>query len=174
MSTCRTVQPVSSGGSAEARSGRANWRRLIGGPRRRQSRVARTCRTLPRCPEQRVVGVAARGLLELEQRGPVGLGVDEGRRDEVAEDAHAVAVDRGEAVRGEEGEQPTGASNGRVATDKAMAPRITATFALARLRSFERVAPRDMTPPLGRPRWARRARRCQRRSRARTVLAEGS
>src|SRR6478672_9167902 len=56
MSTCRTVQPVSSGGSEPARVGAVNWRRLIVGPSdgstrsrgRGQSRRATTWRALPR------------------------------------------------------------------------------------------------------------------------------
>ena len=50
MSTCRTVQPVSSGGSLESRVGRANCRRLIGGPRPASVPGREDVRTLPRSP----------------------------------------------------------------------------------------------------------------------------
>jgi hypothetical protein len=61
-------------------------------------------------PQERVVRMTRSGLLELEQRGPVGVGVDKGRRDEITEDAHPVRVlnlkpgafDKGSDARGVE------------------------------------------------------------------------
>ena len=100
MSTCRTVQPVSSGGSArvagrERRTGGGSSAAPVDGVTSRRSRRSVAAREdvqgMPSGAEELAVRwLGTSRSLELEQGGAVGLGVDEGRGHEVAEDAHAV------------------------------------------------------------------------------------
>ena len=87
MSTCRIVQPVSSGGSPPVRGGRANWRRLIGATCRASGPLGEHVQGAAERAQQVSVGVRGDGPFQGEQGLPVGVGVDERRGHEVGEDA---------------------------------------------------------------------------------------
>ena len=95
MSTWRIVQPVSSGGPDPERRGRANCRRLMTGGARAagQRRAGEDVEGGAEVAEKGEDRVRGGGLLQVEQRRPVGLGVEGGRGHEVAEQADAVDVD---------------------------------------------------------------------------------
>ena len=112
MSTWRIVQPVSSGGPSSVREGAVNWRRLIRPPPpdppthgragvRGQSRRATRCSPFP---SVRRTHVAARHeeLVELGQRSPVGVGVDEGCGNEVPRMLVPPDLGHGETSAGEQ------------------------------------------------------------------------
>src|SRR6478672_4307300 len=107
MSTCSTVHPVSSGGCSAPRCGSAYWRRLIGGPGP-PSAAGEDVHGGAELSEEAEVGVTAGDLLELEQGDAVGVGVDQRRRHEVAEQPHAVDVLDDEAGLLDEGLQRGG------------------------------------------------------------------
>ena len=76
MSTCRTVQPVSSGGRSPARGGGRNWRRLIGlaragaAGRARSGAAGQDVQARAELAEEAVCRVLGQLVLEGEQRGP--------------------------------------------------------------------------------------------------------
>ena len=112
MSTCRTVQPRVVGRVAPRplREGELAPAHRVPGA---SGRVARTCTAAPSWPRKPNSGWRLADLLELEQGGAVGLGVDQRRGDEVAERPHAVDVDRPRGRPGRRAASAPRASNRR-------------------------------------------------------------
>ncbi len=181
MSTCRTVQPVSSPDSPSSkppgRPARSSWRRLTrsphdgatvvsagsagsvagppGRPRWTASRWRTTWSWAATADSDGVVGVLAGGALEVEQGlGGLGVAVDEGAGQQVGEEPDAVHepdVDRFPASA-EQGEQRrTAASPNRRGTGSPSPPRPVGSSSSRRASANRPESARASTAP---SRWA--------------------